>query len=264
MCLSKNLLLLFSSVNSSHSQLSKKQFTVVLDLESILFFPQRSVIQGCKLANCCQNGHGFCWWHASRAWYCLHFCAAFKCVGPIGLYSSWLWTCWSNVYCKNHCCAWEACCVVLRDHAVCEYPSACLQCSFPFWSLWTFCHQPETWDTWMAVKARGARKRRLMKYLGTILVKIEDFGKISLSEAIWDLVDTSRCRLQLGPFVVSCVWQHFKSNQHHHRTFWCQLCVIAWILSENAGNHVLFPSSNRDRFQVHSRQAPEQVTVMTD
>ena len=50
------------------------------------------------------------------------------------------------------------------------------------------------------MKARGARKRRLMKYLGTILVKIEDFGKFSLSEAIWDLVDTSRCPFATRPF----------------------------------------------------------------
>ena len=48
-----------------------------IDLVSPLLCPQRSVIQGCKLVNCCQNGHGFCWWHASRVWYCLHFCPAF-------------------------------------------------------------------------------------------------------------------------------------------------------------------------------------------
>ena len=49
-----------SAIQVTHSQLSKKQFAVVIDLVSPLLFPQRSVIQGCKLVNCCQNGHGFC------------------------------------------------------------------------------------------------------------------------------------------------------------------------------------------------------------
>ena len=45
-----------SAIQVAHSQLSKK----TIDLVSPLLFPQRSVIQGCKLVNCCQNGHGFC------------------------------------------------------------------------------------------------------------------------------------------------------------------------------------------------------------